>query len=84
MPGPLVPRRTSGGWVPWGTVDGMADKGDWRMRVIAELALAAETGGGIEPAVQAAYLAGVEPYEIAELGGLPMRGVLVTVGQPWA
>ena len=59
----------------------MADKGDVRMRVIVELALAAETGGGIEPAVQAAYLAGVEPYEIAELGGLPMRGVLVTVGE---
>jgi hypothetical protein len=30
--------------------------------------------------VQAAYLAGVEPYEIAELGGLPMRRVLETVG----
>ena len=73
MPGPLVPRRTSGGWVPWGTVDGMADKGEVRLRVIVELALAAETGGDVDQAVQAAYLAGVEPYEIAELGGVPMR-----------
>ena len=35
----------------------MDDKGDVRLRAIAELALAVETGGGIEPAVQAAYLA---------------------------
>ena len=48
--------------------------------VLAELALAAETGGDVDQAVQAAYLAGVEPYEIAELGGLPMRRVLETVG----
>jgi hypothetical protein len=60
----------------------MADKGDVRMRVIVELALAAETSGDIEQAVQAAYLAGVEPYEIAELGGMPLRQVLVVLGQP--
>jgi hypothetical protein len=29
-------------------VDGMADKGDVRMRVIVELALAAETSGDVE------------------------------------
>ena len=51
-----------------------------RTRSIAELALAVETGGDVDQAVQAAYLAGVEPYEIAELGGVPMRRVLLTVG----
>ena len=60
----------------------MDDKGDMRMRAIAELALAVETGGDVEQAVQAAYLAGVEPYEIAELGGMPLRQVLVVLGQP--
>ena len=45
----------------------MDDKGDMRMRAIAELALAVETGGDVDQAVQAAYMAGVEPYEIAEL-----------------
>ena len=58
----------------------MDDKGDMRMRAIAQLSLAVETGGDVTEAVQAAYLAGVEPYEIAELGGLPMRRVLETVG----
>ena len=47
---------------------------------IAELTLAVETGGDVDQAVQAAYIAGVEPYEIAELGGLPMRQVLETLG----
>ena len=57
-----------------GTVAGMHDDtGDVRLRAIAELALAVETGGDVKQAVQAAYLAGVEPYEIAELSGLPMR-----------
>ena len=51
----------------------MADKGDVRLRAIARLALAAESGRDVDQAVQAAYLAGVEPYEIAELGGVPMR-----------
>jgi hypothetical protein len=32
--------------------------------------------------VQAAYLAGVEPYEIAELGGMPLLRVLEILGQP--
>ena len=59
----------------------MDDKGDVRLRAIAELALAVETGGGIEHAVRAAYLAGVEPYEIVALGGLPMRRVLEVLGQ---
>ena len=39
----------------------------------ARLALAVETGGDVEEAVQAAYMADIEPYEIAELSGLPMR-----------
>jgi hypothetical protein len=63
-----------------GTVTGMDDKGDMRMRAIAELALAVETRRGVDPAVQAAFLAGVEPYEIAELSGLPMRRVLEILG----
>ena len=52
----------------------MDDKGDMRMRAIDELALATEIGSHAEQAVQAAYLAGVEPYEIAELGGLRCAG----------
>jgi hypothetical protein len=60
----------------------MDDKGDMRMRAIAELALAAEARGDVDQAVQAAFMADVEPYEIAELSGLPMRRVLETVGQP--
>jgi hypothetical protein len=59
----------------------MDDTGDMRMRAIAELALAMETDGDVEQAVQAAYLAEVEPHEIAELSGLPMRRVLL-LGQP--
>ena len=62
----------------------MADKGDVRMRVIVELALAAETSGDVDQAVQAAYLVGVEPDEIAELAEVPMRQVLVILGQPEA
>lgn len=62
----------------------MDDKGDMRMRAIAELALAVETGGDIEQAVRAAYMAGVEPYEIAELSGPPMRRVRVAPGRPRA
>ena len=60
----------------------MDDKGDVRMRAIAQLSLAVETGGDVTEAVQAAYLAGVEPYEIAELSGLPMRRVLGILGGP--
>ena len=41
-----------------------------------------ETGGDVEQAVQAAFMAGLEPYEIAELSGLPMRRVLKILGQP--
>ena len=38
------------------SVDGMFDdKGDVRMRAIAQLALAAETGGDVDERVQAAY-----------------------------
>ena len=62
----------------------MADKGDVRLRAIARLALAAESGRDVDQAVQAAYLAGVEPYETAELGGLPLRQVLEVLGQPEA
>ena len=51
-------------------------------RAIAELAQAVETGGDVEQAVQAAFRAGLEPYEIAELSGLPMRRVLKILGQP--
>jgi hypothetical protein len=50
------------------------------MRAIAELALAAETGGDVEQAVQAAFMAGVEPYEIAELSGLLIRRLLGILG----
>ena len=57
-------------------------KGDTRMRVIAELALAVETGGDVEEAVRAAYQGGVEPYQIAELGGVSMRRVLEVLGRP--
>jgi hypothetical protein len=53
-----------------------------RLRAIAELALAVETGGDVEEAVQAAFMAGAEPYEIAELSGLPMLRVLEMLGQP--
>ena len=60
----------------------MDDNGDMRMRVIVELALAVDPGGDVDQAVQAAYLAGVEPYEIVELGGMPLRQVLVVLGQP--
>jgi hypothetical protein len=37
-----------------------------RMRAIAEQALAVETGGDVDQTVQAAYMVGVEPHEIAE------------------
>ena len=53
-----------------------------RMRANAQLALAVETGGDVEQAVQAAHMAGLEPYEIAELSGLTMRRVLEILGQP--
>lgn len=62
-----------------GAVD---DHDDVRLRAIAQMALAVELGGDVEQAVRAAYMAGVEPYEIAELSGLPMRRVLEFVGQP--
>jgi hypothetical protein len=58
----------------------MGEEGDMRTRAIAQLSLAVEAGGEVEQAVQAAYLAGVEPYEIAELSGLPMRRVLDSLG----
>ena len=54
----------------------MNDNGDARMRAIAELALAVETGGGVGQGVQAANMADIEPYEIVEPSGLPMRRVL--------
>jgi hypothetical protein len=60
----------------------MGDKGDMRMRAIAELALAVETGGHVDQAVQAAFMAEVEPHQIAELSGLPMRRVLKILGSP--
>jgi hypothetical protein len=60
----------------------MEGKGDMRMRAIAELALAVETGGDVEQAVQAAFKAEVDPQEIAELSGLAMRRVLRMLGQP--
>lgn len=67
---------------PSGTVAGMDDdKGDIRTRAIAQLALTVDTGGDVEQAVQAAYMAGVEPHEIAELSGLPMRRALKILGQ---
>lgn len=67
------------GQAQWASVD---DKGDMRMRAIAQLALAVETGGNVEQAVQAAYMAEIEPHEIAELSGLPMRQVLAILGNP--
>ena len=60
----------------------MDDTGDVRSRAIAQLVLAVDTGGDVDQAVQAAFMAGVEPYEIAELSGLPMRRVLEILGQP--
>ena len=63
---------------------GVDDKGDMRTRAIAELALAVEEDDGVDQAVQAAHMAGLEPYEIAELGGVPMRRVLVILGSPAA
>ena len=59
----------------------MDDKGDMRLRAIAQLALAAEEEDGVDEAVQAAFMAGVEPCEIAELGGLRMRRVLKIPGR---
>lgn len=60
----------------------MDDKGDMRMRAIAQLALAIDTGGGVEEAVQAAFMAEVQPAEIADLSGLPLRRVMAILGQP--
>ena len=74
---PKRPAASSGTVV---SVDG--DKGDMRMRAIAELALAVETGGDVEQAVPAAFMAGVEPHEIADLSGLPMLRVLKILGRP--
>jgi hypothetical protein len=55
-----------------------------RTRAIAELALAVETGGDVEQAVQAACMADIEPYEIAGLSWLPMHRVLDIPGEPTA
>ena len=66
----------------WAELVSMDDKGDMRTRAIAELAQAVETGGDVEQAVQAEFMAGLEPYEIAELSGLPIRRVLKILGQP--
>lgn len=63
-------------------MDGMDDKGDMRTRAIAQLNLAVETGGDVDETVQAAHMAGLEPYEIAELSGVPMRRVLEILGRP--
>jgi hypothetical protein len=52
---------------PSGTVDGMGDKGDMRIRAIAQLALAVDTGGDVKQAVQAAHMAEGKPREITEL-----------------
>ena len=57
------------------------DKDDMRMRAIAQLALARESGGDVDDAVRVAYMAGVERYKIVELGGVPMRQVLANLGQ---
>ena len=59
---------------------GVDDKGDMRTRAIAELALAVEEDDAVGEAVQAARMAGLGPYEIAELSGLPMRRVLGNAG----
>jgi hypothetical protein len=56
--------------------------GDMRTRASAELTLAVEEDDGVDQAVQAAHMAEVEPSEIAELSGLPMRRVLEILGQP--
>jgi hypothetical protein len=60
----------------------MDGNGDMRMRAIGELALAVEIGGDVDRAVQAAHMAEVEPHEIAELSGLPMRRVLEVLRRP--
>jgi hypothetical protein len=46
------------------------DKGAMRLRAIAGLALAVETSGDVDQAVQAPFMAEVEPSEIVELRGL--------------
>jgi hypothetical protein len=38
----------------------MADKGDVRLRAIAHVALAVETGGDVDQAVPVAFMAGLE------------------------
>ena len=60
----------------------MDDKGDMRMRVIAQLGLAIEENAGLDEPVQAAFMAEVKPYVIGELSGLPMRRVLQILGRP--
>ena len=62
--------------------EGVESGGDARMRAIAQLALAVETGGDVEEAVRAAYHAGAEAYQIAELGGVSIRRVLEVLGRP--
>lgn len=58
----------------------MANKGDMRMRAIAQLTLAVESGGDVEQAVPAAYMAHVEAAEIAELSDLSQSRVKEILG----
>lgn len=54
-----------------------------RMRAITEPDVAVETSGDVDQApLQAAFMADVEPHELAGMSGLPMRRVLAILGQP--
>ena len=56
---------------------------DPRARAIADLRLAAEHGGDeLEAAARAAFVAGLEPFEIAEISGWDMPRVREVLGLP--
>ena len=54
------------------------DKGDVRMRAIAQLALAAETGGDVDERVQAAYPVSVRRHADSHPGHVPSGCSTVT------
>jgi hypothetical protein len=61
----------------------MDDKADRRARAIADLTMAAEHGGDqLEATARAAFVAGLEPFEIAELSGMDMARVWEVLGMP--
>ena len=61
----------------------MGETRDARARAMADLPLAASVGGDeLAATVRAAFVAGVEPFEIAELSGLEMPKVWGLLGMP--